>query len=248
MAYLPDNKDFYLEVAKGNVPKHSLYHLSPRNSNVGTVSEDCTPMSATYVSPTTYRTMNTVSSSANDASAGTGMRTMEITGVTLNGVESEVITLNGTTPVVSTKQYACILESEGETWGSGLANAGNITSTASTDATVQNVIPIGFNEAYSGVFMCPVGYKAYLLAWGVDFQNITSTTLLDCVLLKKNGFGGGWQYEDFTALYASGTSSKDVDYKGGLLIAAGRFIKTQVTSSITGSDVQVNYDILLVQD
>lgn len=247
MTYI-SNKDFFVEVTKGNIPKHTILHLAPRNSAVGIVAEDCTPMSATYVTPTTYRTMSIDSSNINDTSAGTGMRTLKIKGVTASGIEEEVVTLNGTTPVVSTKSYACLYEMEGETWGIGLINAGIITATASIDLSVQCIIPLGFNEAYSGVFMCPTGHKAYLLNWEVDFQNASNTTQLDCVLLKKKDFAGGWQYEDFTGLYASGASSKNKDYKGGLLIKPMRFIKTQVTSSVINSDVKCSYQILIVQD
>lgn len=247
MTYI-SNKDFFIEVAKGNVAKHSLYHLHPRNSNVGLVSEDVTPMSATYVSPTTYRTVTVVSSSANDTAAGTGMRTIEITGTTANGIESEVLTLNGTTQVTSTKSYACIIESEGETWGSTLNNVGNITITSTTDLTVQNLIPATFNEAYSGVFMCPAGYKAYLLSWNIDAQNVTSTTQVDFFLFKKNNFSGGWSGEDDAHLYVSGTSSVRKEYRGGILIQPMRFIKTQVISSVAASDCSASYEILLVQD
>jgi len=243
-----DNKDFFVEVAKGNVPKNTIIELTARNLAVGTVIEDCTPMSAVYVSPTTYRTVSTVSSSANDTAAGTGMRTMKHKGITINGYEEEVITLNGTTPVVSTKAYACILESEGETWGSGLANAGTITATSTTDLTAQNVIPIGLNEMYSGIFMCPIGYKAYLFDWHVGFQNTNANTTLDATLLRKKNFTSGWQYEDFIPLSLTGSSSDNRTYKGGMLIKPGRFIKTQVISSVTNSDCISSYSILLVKD
>lgn len=247
MTYI-SNKDFLIEVAKGNVPKHQLLHIFGRNTNVGITAEDCTPMSATYVSPTTYRTVTVVSSNANDAAAGTGMRTLELTGVTASGIETEVLTLNGTTPVTSTKVYACIIESEGETWGSTLNNVGAITITATTDLTVQNIIPATFNEAYSGVFMCPTGYKAYLLAWGCDAQNVTATTQVDAFLLKKNNFSGGWAQEDSIHLYLSGNSSREKTYHGGIYIQPMRYIKTQVISSVTGSDMSTTYQILLVQD
>lgn len=247
MTYI-SNKDFLIEVSKGNIPKHSLLHIFGRNTNVGITSEDCTPMSATYVSPTTYRTVTVVSSSANDTAAGTGMRTLELTGVTASGIETEIITLNGTTPVTSTKSYACIIESEGETWGSTLNNVGAITITATTDLSIQNIIPATFNEAYSGVFMCPTGYKAYLLAWGCDAQNATNTTQVDAFLLKKNNFSGGWAQEDSIHLYLSGNSSREKTYHGGIYIQPMRYIKTQVISSVTGSDMSTTYQILLVQD
>ena len=107
-----ENKDFFVEVVKGNIPKSIILEISARNQNVGAVAEDCTPMSATYVSPSTYRTVSTVSTSANDTSLGTGMRTMKHKGITINGYEEEVIILNGLTPVVSTKEFACVIESE----------------------------------------------------------------------------------------------------------------------------------------
>lgn len=242
------NRDFNIEVSKGNVPKHTLLTISARNQTVGITSEDCTPMSGTYVSPTTYRTVSTVSSSANDTAAGTGMQTVKHKGITINGYEEELITLNGTTPVVSTKQYACIIESEGETWGTSLVNAGTITVTATTDLTVQNVIPIGFNEMYSGIFMCPPGHKAYLLKWQVGFQNANAATSLDATLLRKKDFTSGWQHEDFMPLYLTGNNNIIFDYNGGLLIKPNRFIKTRVMSNVNNSDCSTSYIILLVQD
>lgn len=63
-------KEFYLEVAKGNVAKHSLVHKFGAG-DVGTTLVPIT-QSGTYQTPTTAQALEFVSDNVNDTSAGTG--------------------------------------------------------------------------------------------------------------------------------------------------------------------------------
>lgn len=137
MSYLR-NVDFLLEVAKGNVPKHSDYSVTGFNSDIdsGTTPETICGGGGVFTPPTTYRIHDIVSTSANDTAAGTGLRTVRIYGVTSSGFETEDKTMNGLTNVPTTKSYIDIYDIVPLTFGSGGTNAGVITATAAAPGTV----------------------------------------------------------------------------------------------------------------
>jgi hypothetical protein len=114
---------------------------------------------------TTARTLSLVSSSANDAAAGTGLRTCVIYGIDANrAAASEVVTLNGTTPVVTSGTWLGVNRIAPASAGTGLTNAGNITVTATTDATVQAYIPAGKGTTQQAFFFVPANTK-FLTDW-----------------------------------------------------------------------------------
>lgn len=114
---------------------------------------------------TTARTMSIVSASANDTAAGTGLRTITVYGLDANrAVASESVTLNGTTPVVTVGTYLGINRISPTSAGSGLTNAGAITVTATTDATVQAYIPAGAGVTQQAFFFTPANTKL-LTSW-----------------------------------------------------------------------------------
>ncbi len=99
-----------------------------------------------WVPPTTARVHALVSTSVNDASAGTGARTVLVTGYNSSrALVSETVTLNGTTPVNTSGSYSHITEMRVLTVGSGGTTAGVITATAATDSTVTSSIPVAHN-------------------------------------------------------------------------------------------------------
>lgn len=98
-----------------------------------------------YTEQTTNARRSLVSSSANDTSAGTGARTVTITYYDQNllGPFTEVITMNGTTPVNTVGTNICFIERiESTTVGSQLSNVGTLTlkaATAGGGATIGTV-------------------------------------------------------------------------------------------------------------
>lgn len=88
----------------------------------------------------TPATVAVSSSSANDAAAGTGMRTATLIGLGADGLyQEEVVTLNGQTAVNSTKTWYRVFGIVSKTAGSGGTNAGDIY-----------VIKTGTGGSYSG--------------------------------------------------------------------------------------------------
>lgn len=102
----------------------------------------------------TPQTFDVVSASANDAAAGTGMRTLRVYGLkTWDSVEeSEVVILNGTTPVATSSTWVIIYRVEGLTWGSGKAAVGLITVTGTDDSVVTAAIQIGEEQSLMAIF------------------------------------------------------------------------------------------------
>jgi hypothetical protein len=241
------NKDFYLEVAKGNVANHISINLFGRNTDIDSASaEDVWPHGGDWTAPTTNRLHNIASSDANDTSAGTGARTVLVTG--LNGsyaVTSESITLNGVANVSTTNSYVFISEIKVTSAGSGLVNAGNITATAQTDATVSCSVTIGKNKSAMGIYQVPAGYTAYLSYYQAGFQNSTGGAYCDVELLSKPD-GGVFSVIGYHGIINTGTSIEDDYYYSPVVLTEKTIIKTRATSSANNSNVQVRMCLTLV--
>ncbi len=112
-------------------------------------------------------TLKVSSSSANDTSAGTGARTITITGLDANFDSiSEVVTMNGQTPVTTTNAFLRVHFVTIKACGSLMTNAGDIWVSISTEASytagvpqttsyMQAMAPAGYGRAFIGHFTVP---------------------------------------------------------------------------------------------
>lgn len=119
----------------------------------------------TYVFPTSAVQMAVVSSSANDAAAGTGMRQVMIHYLdNAYAVQTETVTLNGTTPVNTVATN--ILRINGihaVAVGAGGTSAGNISIT--NGGVTYGYISAGSNTARQAVYTVPAGKTGYISHW-----------------------------------------------------------------------------------
>jgi len=107
----------------------------------------------TFTPLLTASTLSIVSTSTDDTSGGTGARSIVIYGVDANRVSQiEVVTLNGTTPVVTTSTWLGINRMSIYLAGSTLNNVGLITATAVTGGATQGTIPIGEGSTQQPIF------------------------------------------------------------------------------------------------
>jgi hypothetical protein len=119
--------------------------------------------------------LDVISSSANDAAAGTGARTLTIYGLANDGTpQNETVTLNGQTAVTTTKAFWRVFGALVATAGTGRANAGDIyiyktgtggTITSGVPGTLTSAaikIPLTENFGSSGMWTAPLG-TAYTL-------------------------------------------------------------------------------------
>lgn len=158
--------DYKQEVALGLRQGHSLWNKFGRNLDVDTGgAEVLASWGGTYVPPTTARTLSVVSSSTDDADGGTGSNNVVIYGIDADRKSQVVVvTLNGTTPVVTTETWLGINRMSIGLSGSGQRNAGDITATTTTDLAIQAQIPVGAGTSQQCIFHTQVDHQA-LAEW-----------------------------------------------------------------------------------
>jgi hypothetical protein len=174
---------FELQVARGQIQAHSVVTIAGYNSNVDTSWAMITPVgNLSY--PAAALQMTVSSADADDTSAGTGARTVLITGLDANyAVISESVTMNGQTAVTTTNSFLRINSMLVTTAGTSLANEGIIyigsgTVTSGVPATIYNVIAAGFNNATSSQYTIPAGYTGYLTVARIGLAQDAGTTLV----------------------------------------------------------------------
>jgi hypothetical protein len=157
--------DYRTEVALGRRQGSTVWNKFGYNADADVGTEVVAVFGGTFTPMTTARTLSVVSTSANDAAAGTGTRTVTIYGIDANRVSQTVsVTLNGTTPVVTTETWLGVNRVAITESGSGLVNAGNITATATTDATTQAQILAGEGITQQCIFHVQADHTA-LAEW-----------------------------------------------------------------------------------
>lgn len=166
------NRDFFLEVAKGNVQGHSLIRKFGSNHNVAATQTDIWEGGADLVFLTAADTMAVYSSSAADTDVtGANAWSVKLTGcdMAFNRIE-ETVRLNGITPVITTKEFHRVWRAKIIDTGSlgtrngGVANLGDITIEDTTLANTQAFITAGEGQTSGSHFVVDAGKIAFLVS------------------------------------------------------------------------------------
>jgi len=153
MTYRPSSS-FRDDVALGRIAGVSSWTKFGYNSDVDTAVEVLAEFGGIYTPPSTASTLTVVSSSANDVSTtGTGARTLTVYGIDANrDSQIEVVSLNGTTNVVTTSTWLGINRVSVEVAGTLLGNDGNISITATTGGATLATMPAGQGTSQQCIF------------------------------------------------------------------------------------------------
>ena len=101
MDYIKDS-DFLIEVAKGNIAKHTLVTILGRNQDVDTSIVDIGMEDENFTWLTSPTAIEAISDDASDTILGSGARTITINGLDANfDTVSEIIEMNGTSVTLS---------------------------------------------------------------------------------------------------------------------------------------------------
>ena len=173
---------FELQVARGQISYHKTIFKFGYNSVVGATKETIWEQGGLYAYPPSASVMTVSSSDANDTSAGTGARTVEIFGLDTDYNEiNEIVTLNGQTAVNTTKSYLRINRGLVRSAGSGGANAGIIyagTGTVTSGVPANIYLTIngdGDNQTLMALWTVPAGYTAFLTKMALSTGTSTNT-------------------------------------------------------------------------
>jgi hypothetical protein len=185
-------EDFNLQVARGQIQGHSTAIVFGYNPDVDTSEETIWPDGGLIPHPTAASVLKISSSSADDASAGTGARTVFIEGVNGNfAVVSETVILNGQTAVNTTNSYLYVNSFYVATVGSGGANAGNInagtgTVTSGVPAVLYDIIAIGYNQRTTGHYCVPAGFTGYMTTGSISAGQASGSTSVTTFLKQHS--------------------------------------------------------------
>lgn len=193
-----------------------------------------------WASLTSAVALELLSGSANDAAAGSGARTVRVTGLTGDYAEqSETVTLNGTSAVALTLSYLRVNAIDVLTCGSGGANAGALTLRLSGGGATVGYVVAGEMLSTHGVYTVPAGARVWLLT--PDLCR-TANTAVDTVLWARPAgglFAPKLRYNVQTGTYTPGRRIPPA------VLAAGSDIEYRGKAASTTSGMIINQPLLL---
>lgn len=205
----------------------------------------------TYTFASSREKLNVVSSSGNDAAAGTGAKTITIYGLDSAFQEVvETISLNGLVTVTTSKFFYRINFVEVATAGAGAANAGNITITGATSGLTLGYILAGVNTSRAAILTVPLGQYWNLTGLSASIGRINATTAAaDFELYTRETTEPAFRYRQiFTANRAGNPTSGLSDGNGGLFLPEGTDIYLSVLGNTASADVYANLNFLVSLD
>ncbi len=243
--------DPYEAIIEGQRPGYEIVNKFGRNDDIdtGSVPEDVWHGGGVYTGfPTgSPETIEVLSANANDTADGSGARTVILQGLDSNGNElSEIVTLNGTTPVTTTNTWtrmnrAIVLTSGADNQN---FNAGDITARGSDDnSNVYMVMPAGTNQTQIACYTVPAGKTLYFKNFYVEMSRSSGTSASGGIWVRENGASP----RIIRQFSISQNSAFNKSFIGGLVFPELTDFAVRVTSvSSNNASVTASFDIINV--
>ena len=257
MSYIA-NRDFLLEVAKGNVAGHSLVHKYGRNPAVPNGSWE--PLTSTGILNfvTAAATVRIKAGNAADDAAGVGAQSIFINGINDSGVETteEKATAGAAASTATTalfwrvfRAYVGDAGAYATTATTVGANTGVVTIENGTGGTDLLQIDAGAGQSEHCHYAIPAGKTAYFLGYQVT---IDGKLAADVRIMTRSGLN------DFTTpfspkrerLYLSGVLGSNSDGGGVPLFSLPEYSDIWIEANGGGAATaaSANFELLLVDD
>lgn len=150
-------------IAEGIIANHIGLNKFGHNGNVGTTEEVVWPLSDGHAYLSAAETLQVSSSDVDDTAAGTGARTVLLTGQTTGFIEiTETVTLNGTSSVETTSSFLRIYRASVITAGASLTNEGLISIKDNADTVTLAQVVAGRGQSQMAFWTVPAGQKAFI--------------------------------------------------------------------------------------
>lgn len=191
------NTDWFFEVSAGRISGHAGLITPGHSTNLSSnVEEDVWQEGGDLSYLSSAETMEIVSTSPNDSSAGTGLQTLLVTGLDNSFVEiSEVVLMDGVGNVTTTKSYIRVNSLVGLTAGLTGWNEGIITATATTAGTVQEYMDIAHSISQSSHYTVPLGKSLIPLRADLNIAKVQgggTPTVEFKAYIRLGGVGAAW--------------------------------------------------------
>lgn len=172
------SRDFALEVSKGKISGHTMRFLAVDSGVIGTSFTTFWDITSNLVFQTGGEALEILSTSANDTAAGSGARTVLVSGLDSSFVaQTEIITMNGTSTVATVAtNWRDISNILVLTSGSGETNAGTITLRITSAGNVRATALAGNSRSFNSNYVVPANKAAFILQsqiWAPKGDDIT---------------------------------------------------------------------------
>lgn len=199
---------------------------------------------ATYTEQTTNAQRSVVSSSANDSSAGTGIRAVKLIYYTVTGTGpfEETVTLNGTTAVNTVATNICYIDKIlAITVGSGGTAAGNITvrSVAGGGGVAIKQVSTGDLQSFDAVHYVAAGQTLYITGLSTGHNGTTVGSGARYRIRKQTLNSANQpliQVSDFVRLYGQSSTNTRI-YQSPIIITGPAKIELWVAPETTSSTI-----------
>lgn len=240
---------FGLQVSRNQIQGHSGIIIFGYNPDLDTSEESIWPDGGAIPHPTVASVLKVSSSDANDTSAGTGARTVLISG--LDGdynTVTETVILNGQTAVNTTNSFLYVNAFYVVTAGSGGQNAGVIyagtgTVTAGVPATIYDLIAVGYNNRTTAHYCVPAGYTGYMVSGLITAGQASGSTSVTAYL-KQHGPDGILRVGAVTTL---NNGSVEYHFDPCYLIPEKNCIGATAIGSAANNSVSAYLNIILIK-
>ena len=193
-------------------------------------------------------TLNIASSSTSDTSAGTGARTVVVSGLDEDFNEvTDFIVLNGISNVLTTNSYIEVHRIVVYQAGSSEINVGKITATASGTSTVLATVEAGVSITQQTHYTVPAGYTAFKVAETVSSYRAdgNGTRQAEITYMLKAAGDTAWIRESVKGVN-SATAAKSWDVP--LIVPEKTRMKYQAVAAANDTSVSVQYDMVLIKN
>jgi len=244
------SEPFELQVARGQISWHYPQFKFGFNPDIDNTLETIWAQGGLYSYLSSASVLKVSSSSANDTSAGTGARTVQLYGLDADYNEvNETVTLSGQTAVNTTNEFLRINRMVIRSAGSGGENAGVVyagtgTVTAGVPANKYATIAIGDNQTLMALWTVPAGYTAYLYETHVTAACTTSNKLLTASIVARPD-GEVFQVKDKFGIQIDGGDIRQV-YNFPLKFTEKTDIEVRAISDAAGANAEVSAGLDMV--
>ena len=243
--------DFFFDVSRGLFDGIASNVKFGFNDDIDTVAgEDVWNGGGLYTGfPSETETIECFSSNTNDTSAGTGARTIRLTGLDSSFADqTEDLTLNGTSAVTTSNTWSRMARIQVLTAGSGGENAGTITCRhSSTTANVFAVMPTGNNQTTIAAFTIPTGKTGYIKRVRVSMGRANGSpgsAVLTVREREENGVFRGVRREALTTAFPV-----QYEISGSISLPAKTDVKVRIESvSDNNSQIAAAIEYVLIDN
>ena len=233
---------FDLQIARDQIAYHYPLFKFGFNGDVDDSLETVWAQGGLYSYLSAATVLKVSSSSTADTSAGTGARTVLLSGLDGDYNEiTETVTLNGQTAVNTTQSFLRIFRMVVKSAGTGGQNAGVIyagtgTVTTGVPANKHATIAIGDNQTLMALWTVPAGHTAYLNQTDITVATTQNNKYCTTTLVARP-LGEVFQVKDKFVIAEGGHIQR---YKHPLEFAEKTDIEVRAIGDSAGADIAIS--------